>query len=130
MEPKPSMRTPLSHVRGLGSAHTGTGHFWLQRMTAISNALLVVCFIGVVVTLAGASYPVAMRILSHPLVAILMLLFLMSGLIHMRLGMQIVIEDYIHAELPKLAALVANTFFAIVIGVSCAFALFKISFGG
>jgi succinate dehydrogenase / fumarate reductase membrane anchor subunit len=99
-------------------------------MTAISNALLVVCFIGVVVTLAGASYPVAMRILSHPLVAILMLLFLMSGLIHMRLGMQIVIEDYIHAELPKLAALVANTFFAIVIGVSCAFALFKISFGG
>jgi succinate dehydrogenase / fumarate reductase, membrane anchor subunit len=125
-----SMRTPLGRVRGLGSAKSGTEHFWLQRVTAVANVFLAIGFIAIVLTLVGAPYQVAMGVLSHPLVAILMLLFLVSGLIHMRLGMQVIIEDYVHGEAVKLAALIGNTFFTIAIGVACAYALLKISFGG
>lgn len=125
-----SMRTPLSRVRGLGSAKSGTGHFWLQRVTAVANVILTVIFLGVVICLVGKSYPAAIAILSHPLVAILMLLFIISGCIHMRLGMQVIIEDYIHGEGLKIAAVMANTFFAIAIGAACVFAVLKLSFGG
>lgn len=124
------MRTPLSRVRGLGSAKSGTGHFWVQRVTAVSNLLLTLAFLGVVVSLAGASYQEAMATLSRPLVAILMLLFVVSGAIHMRLGMQVIIEDYVHSEGLKVLAVMANTFFALLVGAACAFALLKISFGG
>lgn len=125
-----SMRTPLARVRGLGSAKSGTGHFWLQRVTAVANVILTVIFLGVVICLVGKPYPAAIGILSHPLVAILMLLFVVSGCIHMRLGMQVIIEDYIHGEGLKIAAVMANTFFAIAIGAACVFAVLKLSFGG
>lgn len=125
-----SMRTPLSRVRGLGSAKSGTGHFWLQRVTAVANVILTVIFLGVVICLVGKPYPAAIAILSHPLVAILMLLFIISGCIHMRLGMQVIIEDYIHGEGLKIAAVMANTFFAIAVGAACVFAVLKLSFGG
>jgi succinate dehydrogenase / fumarate reductase membrane anchor subunit len=125
-----SMRTPLARVRGLGSAKSGTGHFWLQRVTAVANVILTVIFLGVVICLVGKPYPGAIAILSHPLVAILMLLFIISGCIHMRLGMQVIIEDYIHGEGLKILAVMANTFFAIAIGAACVFAVLKLSFGG
>lgn len=125
-----SMRTPLSRVRGLGSAKSGTGHFWLQRVTAVSNLILTIIFVGIVIALVGKPYPAAIAILSHPLVAILMLLFIISGAVHMRLGMQVIIEDYIHGEGLKIAAVMANTFFAIAVGAACAFAVLKLSFGG
>ncbi|HEV7257173.1 MAG TPA: succinate dehydrogenase, hydrophobic membrane anchor protein [Bosea sp. (in: a-proteobacteria)] len=125
-----SMRTPLARVRGLGSAKSGTGHFWLQRVTAVANVILTVIFLGVVICLVGKPYPAAIAILAHPLVAILMLLFIISGCIHMRLGMQVIIEDYIHGEGLKILAVMANTFFAIAIGAACAFAVLKLSFGG
>jgi succinate dehydrogenase / fumarate reductase membrane anchor subunit len=125
-----SMRTPLARVRGLGSAKSGTGHFWLQRVTAVANVILTIIFLGVVIALVGKPYPAAVALLSHPLVAILMLLFVVSGAVHMRIGMQVVIEDYIHGEGAKIAAVMANTFFAIAIGAACVFALLKLSFGG
>ena len=130
MQSHSSMRTPLGRVRGLGSAKSGTGHFWLQRVTAVSNLVLTLIFLGIVVGLAGKPYPAAIAILSHPLVAILMLLFIVSGAVHMRLGMQVIIEDYIHGEGLKIAAVMANTFFAIAVGAACAFAVLKLSFGG
>ena len=125
-----SMRTPLARVRGLGSAKSGTGHFWLQRVTAVANVILTIIFLGVVIALVGKPYPAAIALLSHPLVAILMLLFVVSGTVHMRIGMQVIIEDYIHGEGAKIAAVMANTFFAIAIGAACVFALLKLSFGG
>ncbi|POR45751.1 succinate dehydrogenase, hydrophobic membrane anchor protein [Bosea psychrotolerans] len=130
MQSNSSMRTPLARVRGLGSAKSGTGHFWLQRVTAVANVVLTVIFLGVVISLFGKPYPAAMATLSHPLVAILMLLFVVSGAVHMRIGMQVVIEDYIHGEGLKIAAVMANTFFAIAIGAACVFAVLKLSFGG
>lgn len=130
MHSKSSMRTPLSRVRGLGSAKSGTGHFWLQRVTAVANVVLALTFLGVVIGLVGKPYPAALAILSHPLVAILMLLFVVSGTVHMRIGMQVVIEDYVHGEGAKIAAVMANTFFAIAVGAACVFAVLKLSFGG
>lgn len=129
MDTKNQMRTPLSSVRGLGSAKTGTQHFWRQRLTAIANIPLAIAFIAIVISLQGKSREAVLHTLSQPIVAILMLLFICSGLYHMRIGMQVVIEDYVHNEGAKLAALMANTFFAISVGVMCVYALLKISFG-
>ena len=123
------MKTPLGQVRGLGSARSGTGHFWLQRLTAVANLGLSIMFVGVLISLAGASHAMVTATLANPVVAILMLLFVISATIHMRIGMQVIIEDYVHHEGGKILALMGNAFFAIVIGLSAVFALLKISFG-
>jgi succinate dehydrogenase / fumarate reductase, membrane anchor subunit len=125
-----SMRTPLGRVRGLGSARSGTGHFWLQRMTAVANVVLAAAFVLIVLLLVGRPYAQAMALLSHPVVALLMLLFVVSGLIHMRLGMQTIIEDYIHGEGVKVLAVMANTFFTVAVGAAAVLAILKIAFGG
>ena len=124
------MRTPLAKVRGLGSAHEGTNHFWRQRLTAIANVPLTLFFVGLLISLNGAGYTETRAVLSNPFVALILLLFVVSALYHMRLGMQVIIEDYIHGELGKIALLVLNTFFAIAVGVAAAFALLKLAFGG
>jgi succinate dehydrogenase / fumarate reductase membrane anchor subunit len=124
-----SRRTPLAKVRGLGSARSGTEHFWLQRVTAVANIVLVSFLIGLIVSLAGADYATVRQTLGQPYVAIPLLLVVLSAVIHMRLGMQTIIEDYVHAEARKVAALVLNTFFAMLVGVACAFAVLKLSFG-
>lgn len=125
-----SMRTPRRRVSGLGSARSGTGHFWLQRLTALANVPLVLAFLAILVSVAGEPHEVVLATLRNPLVAIIMLLALLSVVFHMRLGMQVVIEDYVHAEGVKILCLVANTFFAVAMGCAGAFAILKISFGG
>jgi succinate dehydrogenase membrane anchor subunit len=122
-------RTPLAKVRGLGSAKGGTDHFWMQRATAVANIALVGFLIWLLFTLAGADYTTVRRTLGMPWVAIPLLLLVLSGILHMRLGMQTIIEDYLHAEGPKVAALLLNSFFAILIGFTCAFAVLKLTFG-
>jgi succinate dehydrogenase / fumarate reductase, membrane anchor subunit len=130
MQNNSSMRTPMAKVRGLGSAKSGTDHFFRQRMTAVANAPLAIAFIIIVAMLAGADHARMTASMSHPLVALLMLLFVISGVIHMRLGMQVIIEDYIHAEGTKIALLIANTFFSIIIGAACVFSILKMAFTG
>ncbi|MBV6658840.1 MAG: succinate dehydrogenase, hydrophobic membrane anchor protein [Devosiaceae bacterium] len=125
-----NMRTPLSRVRGLGSAKEGTDHFWRQRVTALANVPLILFFIVMVIGLQGASHAEFVSVMGSPLAAILMLLVIISGTIHMRLGMQVIIEDYIHNELTKILALLGNTFFAIIIAAASIYAILKMSFGG
>ena len=124
-----NLRTPLSTVRGLGSAKEGTDHFWRQRLTSVANVPLIGFFLYVVISLNGASHAETIAYLSKPWVAIGMLMVLLSGLIHMRLGMQVIIEDYVHGEGNKIALLMLNTFFTIAVAVACVFALLKIGFG-
>jgi len=122
-------RTPLARVRGLGSAKTGTAHFWHQRLTAVANVPLTIAFVLIVVALLGRNHAAAQQILATPLVAIVMLLFIGSITYHMRIGMQVIIEDYVHEETAKLALIMLNTFFAVAVALASAYAIFKLSFG-
>jgi succinate dehydrogenase / fumarate reductase, membrane anchor subunit len=124
-----SFRTPLGKIRGLGSAKEGTEHFWKQRLTAVSNLVLVCIVMVLVVKLAGADYATVKRTLAKPQNAILLLLLILSGIIHMRLGMQSIIEDYVHSEGRKVLALMLSSFFSLVVGLTCVFAVLKLSFG-
>lgn len=129
MKSENSLRTPLAKVRGLGSARSGTQHFWRQRMTAVANIPLAIAFVWIIASLAGADQATVIRAVAHPLTGILLLLFLISGIIHMRLGMQSIIEDYATEEIPKLLMLMLNSFFAAAAGLACVWAILKISFG-
>lgn len=123
------IRTPLAKARGLGSAKSGTDHFWLQRMTAVANVVLVVFVLAQVARLAGADYATVKAALKSPLLSLPLLLLVLSGMVHMRLGMQVIIEDYVHSEGRKVLLLMLNTFFVILVGLACVYAVAKLSFG-
>jgi succinate dehydrogenase / fumarate reductase, membrane anchor subunit len=122
------MSTPLARVRGLGAARSGTGHFWRQRLTAVANVPLTIAFVLIVVALLGRNHAAVVQILGSPLVAVVMLLFIVSICTHMRIGMQVIIEDYVHDEGAKLVLLMANTFFVTAVGLASAFAILMLSF--
>jgi succinate dehydrogenase / fumarate reductase membrane anchor subunit len=123
------MRTPFARVRGLGTAHSGTEHFWMQRLTGIANLPLLIALLVMVVSLVGASQASVIATLSNPFVAMILLAALISVLVHMRIGMQVIIEDYVHTELRKVVLLMANTFFTLAVGIAAAYAILKINFG-
>jgi succinate dehydrogenase / fumarate reductase, membrane anchor subunit len=123
------MSTPLSRVRGLGAARSGTEHFWLQRLTAVANVPLTIAFVVIVVALLGRNHAAAAQILGSPLVAIIMLLFIISITTHMRVGMQVILEDYVHEEPGRMILLMANTFFTFAVALASAYGVLKLSFG-
>jgi succinate dehydrogenase / fumarate reductase membrane anchor subunit len=123
------LSTPLARVRGLGAAKSGTEHFWRQRLTAVANVPLTIAFVLIVLSLLGRNHAAVVQILGSPLVAIIMLLFIASATYHMRIGMQVIIEDYVHDDLTKFVLLIANTFFCVVIALASAYALLKLPFG-
>jgi succinate dehydrogenase / fumarate reductase membrane anchor subunit len=124
-----NMRTPLGRVRGLGSARTGTEDFWLQRMTAIAGVPLTIAGLSLVISLTGRSYTAVKQILASPLVAVLLILFVLALVVHMKIGVQVVIEDYVYSKNQKFTLMILNSFFAWAIGIACVFAILKISFG-
>lgn len=124
-----NMRTPLGRVRGYGSAKSGTDDFIRQRLTAIANIPLTIVAILIVMSLIGSHHATVKTALGWPPVAIVMLLFVISVFYHMRIGMQVIIEDYVHGELAKYALLILNTFYAFAAGFAAVYAILKLSFG-
>ena len=130
ISPKPaSMRTPLGRVKSLGSARSGTSDFFRQRITAVGMILLIVPAIIIIMTILGRNQAAASQILGNPLVAIIMILFIIASVWHMKIGMQVVLEDYIHDEKLKLALIVGNHFFCWSVGLASIYAILKLSSG-
>ena len=124
-----SMRTPLARVRSLGSSHSGTRDFWRQRLTAVAMTLLIVPVIVVVMMLRGSNQAGAAQTLGQIPIAIILLLFIVASAWHMKIGMQVVIEDYIHNEKLKLASVMANNFFSFAVALASIYAILKLSSG-
>ena len=127
--PPKTMRTPLSRVRYLGASHSGTSDFWRQRITAVAVTLLIVPVIVVVLMLIGSNQAGAKQIFSSLPIAIIMLLFIIASAWHMKIGMQVVIEDYVHNEKIKLVSVIANNFFCIAVALASVYAILKMSSG-
>lgn len=124
-----SIRTPLGRVRGLGSSHSGTTDFWRQRMTGVAMVLLMLPAIIIVMTLLGRNQAGTAQILGSPIVAIILLLFIVASVWHMKIGMQVVIEDYITGEKLKIASVMANNFFCAAVALASIYAILKLSSG-
>ena len=120
-------RSAIARVEGLGSAHQGTSHFWQQRVSAVALVPLSIWFTVVALKLVNADYTATLAFLRAPVNAILMILFAVTLLYHMALGIQVVIEDYVHSEGQKLALLMLNRFFAWGVGTICLFSIFRIA---
>jgi succinate dehydrogenase / fumarate reductase, membrane anchor subunit len=127
--PAKHFRTPLARVRGRGAARSGTESFRLQRLTAVANIPLIIAGVVIIIMLLGRNQAAVAQILGLPLVGIIMLLFVVSITVHMRIGMQVVIEDYVHDELVKLIMIMANTYFCVAVAMASIYGLLKISFG-
>ena len=123
------MATPLGRVRGLGSAHKGTETFWRQRVTAVANIPLVIFLVLAIVTHLGAGYDEMRGFIAQPLVALAMLALIISATIHMRIGLKEIIEDYVHGEGARVAAILLATFYAVGIALASVYAIVKIGLG-
>jgi succinate dehydrogenase / fumarate reductase, membrane anchor subunit len=128
MTQKATLQTPRSRVSFLGSARSGTHHAWMMRLTSFALLPLTIAFILIVLSLAGRDFQSARILLGSPCPAILLLLFVGVGIYHMTLGMQVIIEDYIHSAHAKHLALMANTCFGLVLGAASVYAVLRLSF--
>ena len=123
-----SLKSPLGQVRGLGSAKSGTEHWWAQRVTAVALVPLTLWFVYAIASNAGADHAMMTAWLAHPVNAILMLLLVAATFHHLHLGVQVVIEDYVHNEGMKIAGLLAVKLASVALAVAAAFAALKVAF--
>ena len=125
-----NMRTQLGEVRGLGSAKTGTSHFWMQRLTALALIPLTLWFVASLASMGSADFADAVAWVKSPLTSILLLALIAATFHHMQLGLQVIIEDYVHAEGLKIASLVVMKCGSVLLGLAAAFAVLKVAFEG
>jgi succinate dehydrogenase / fumarate reductase membrane anchor subunit len=125
-----TMRTPHSRVEGLGSARAGTMHFWRQRMTAVMLAPLAIWFVASALAYVGAEQGAVAAFFANPINAVLMLLFVLASTYHMALGLQIIIEDYVHQEGAKIACLILNQVVAWGVGATSTLAIVRMLLSG
>lgn len=123
-------RSPLHQVRGLGSAKEGTHHWWLQRLTAVALVPLSLWFVGTLISMSGADYAAVIAWIRSPLVTVLLLCLIWTSFHHAQLGLQVVLEDYVHSEWLKIASIVAMKFAVILLGLASGLAVLRISLGG
>jgi len=125
-----SLRTPLGRVRGLGSAKEGVQHWWVQRTTALALVPLTIWFVSSVLSLVGAGHAAAVDWLASPWSATFMVLLIVATFHHMQLGLQVIIEDYVHNETAKFAGLLVMKGVAFVLGLVAVLSVLKIALGG
>ena len=125
-----SLQSPLGQARGLGSAKNGTHHWWMQRVTAIALIPLSLWFVISIIKMTGASYVEAIHWIQSPFNAIMLLLLIIATFHHMQLGLQVVIEDYIHNEGLKVILIVSQKLASFALALAASFAVLKIAFGG
>ena len=120
-------QTPLHKVQGLGPSHTGTGHFWHERLTSVALIPLTLWFGYAILGLTNASLVAAISFLAHPVNALLMAAFVFISLYHIKLGLQVIIDDYVHATGKKIFLLMLVRFAVFATGTACLFALLRIA---
>ena len=125
-----SLRSPLGRARGLGSAKSGTQHWWAQRLTAIALVPLTIWFVIAMVAATGSDYTTARAFIGNPVTAVLLVLLIVATFHHAQLGLQVVIEDYVHTKPVEIALLLAIKGAAIVLALAAIFAVLSIAFGG
>ena len=121
-------RTPLARVRGLGSARSGTHHWWMQRLTAIALVPLSLWFVASLLSVVTADHTAVLAWLHGPVVAILCSAFIVAIFYHAQLGMQVVLEDYVHSEWLKLSCIVLTKLLSLLLAGASLFAVLRIAF--
>lgn len=124
-----SQRTALGKVRGLGSAKDGTHHWWVQRLTSIALVPLTLWFVASVVSLVGADHATVAAWVASPVASVLLVLLIAITFHHAQLGLQVIIEDYVHTEALKIAGIILVKFAAAVLGLACILAVVKVALG-
>ena len=124
-----SLRSPLGKVRGLGSAKEGVAHWWVQRMTAVALVPLMIWFVASACAMTGADYDAVRTWIATPMVSIMLVLLTLAVFHHAQLGLQVVLEDYVHTEWLKIASIAIVKFAAIGLAVASIFSIVKIALG-
>jgi len=125
-----SFRTPVKQARGLGSAGSGVRHWWMQRVTAIALIPLGIWFATSLIGLLNADYATAAAWLAQPFNAVMTSLLLLAMFYHSWLGVQVVVEDYVHGEAVKIASLIVIKFAHVVLAAFGVFVVLRVAFGG
>jgi len=125
-----SLRTPLGRVRGLGSAKTGVHHWWAQRTTAVALVHLILWLVASLASLSGASYDEARAWVSGPFTATLLIALLLAVYYHVQLGLQVVLEDYVHCPWIQVPAQLAVRFACVLLALTGVLSVLKIALGG